>query len=243
MTYSEFEPGPAQPAQAGPFWSYRDVLLFLGIAFPSLLLSATLARFLRPRLHLSEGFEELVAQLVWYGLVFGFLVALFRLAYGQPFWRSLGFAPPYPYAGLCFALGPFLALGMGYLGYVLKTPEIQSPFDKMMADRPTMVLFAIFGVFLGPLFEELAFRGFLMPLVVRSFGPAVGILSTAALFGAIHAPEYHKTWQYAVLIGGAGAVFGYVRYRTGSTASATLMHTGYNLIQFVAMWLRSSTIP
>jgi len=226
-----------------PFWSYRDLFLFLGIALPSLLVSAAMARLAGPRLHLSEGFVELLAQLLWYSLVFGFLIVLFRFAYQQPFWRSLGFAPPYPYAGLCFLLGPFLALGMGYLGYVLKTPEIQSPFDKMMADRPTVVLFAIFGVFLGPLCEELAFRGFLMPLLVRSFGPLAGILATAALFGAMHAPEYQKTWQYAVLIGGAGAVFGYVRYRTGSTASATFMHTGYNLIQFVAMWARASTLP
>ena len=225
-----------------PFWSYRDLFLFLGMALPSLLLSAALARVAGPRLHLSEGFVELLAQLVWYLLVFGFLIVLFRLTYRQPFWRSLGFAPPYPHAGRCFVVGLFLALGMGYLGYALNTPVIDSPFEKMKADRPTMVLFAIFGIFVGPLCEELAFRGFLMPLLMRTFGAAVGILSTAALFGALHAPEYHKVWQYAVLIGGAGAVFGYVRYRTGSTASATLMHIGYNLMQFVGMWVKSSTL-
>jgi membrane protease YdiL (CAAX protease family) len=226
-----------------PFWSYRDLFLFLGVALPSLLLSAGVVRLMRPRLQLSEGFEELLAQFLWYILVFGFLIALFRIAYGRPFWRSLGFAPPFPYAGLCFALGPLLAMFMGYLGYLLKTPVIDSPFEKMLADRPTTILFVIFGVFLGPLCEELAFRGFLMPLLMRTFGTAAGILSTAALFGALHAPEYHKTWQYAVLIGGAGAVFGYVRYRTGSTASSTFMHIGYNLIQFVAMWVRTGLSP
>lgn len=229
-------------SKSEPFWSYRDVFLFLGMALPSLLLSAAVVRVMRPRLHLSEGFEELLAQFLWYILVFGFLFALFRVAYRKPFWRSLGFAPPFPYGGLCFFLGPFLAIGMSYLGYLLKTPVIESPFDKMLADRPTAILFVIFGVLLGPLCEELAFRGFLMPLVMRTFGAAAGILSTAALFGALHAPEYQKTWQYAVLIGGAGAVFGYVRYRTGSTASATFMHISYNLIQFVAMWARTSTI-
>jgi uncharacterized protein len=223
-----------------PFWSYRDVLLFVGIAFPSLLLSAGLVRLVAPRLHFSEGFADLSAQFLWYVLAFGFLVVLFRVAYRRPFWRSLGFAPPFPYAGLCLALGPLLAIGLSYLGYALKTPEIESPFDKLLADRPTTVLFVIFGVVMGPLCEELAFRGFLMPLFMRSFGTVAGILATAALFGAMHAPEYHKVWQYAVLIGGAGAVFGYVRYRTGSTASAAFMHIGYNLIQFVAMWLRSS---
>lgn len=224
-----------------PFWSYRDVLLFIGMALPSLLLSITLVHFVRPLLHLSEGFAELLAQAVWYVLIFGFLLMLFRLVYFRPFWRSLGFAPPFPFAGLCMALGPFLALAMGYIGYMLKTPEIESPFEKMLADKPTMILFAIFGIILGPLCEEIAFRGFLMPLLMRSFGPAIGIISTAALFGALHAPEYQKTWQYAVIIGLAGVVFGYVRYRTGSTVSATLMHASYNLMQFVGMYLRSGS--
>lgn len=227
-------------ARPEPFWSYRDVLLFVGIAFPSLLLSAGLVRLVAPRLHFSEGFAELSAQFLWYLMVFGFLGVLFRVVYRMPFWRSLGFALPSPYAGLCFALGPLLAIGLSYIGTVLlKTPVIESPFDKLLADRPTAILFLIFGVVMGPLCEELAFRGFLMPLLMRSFGTVAGILATAALFGALHAPEYHKVWQYAVLIGSAGAVFGYVRYRTGSTASATFMHIGYNLIQFVAMWLRS----
>jgi len=235
MTPLEFKPEQSPE----PFWSYRDVLLFIGITFPSLLVAATLVRLVHRPLHLSEGFADLLSQSIWYIFVFGFLVALFRLAYHRPFWRSLGFSPPFRHAGLWFGLGPILAIGLSYIGYLLNPIVIESPFDQLLVDRPTTILFVIFGVVVGPLCEELAFRGFLMPLLMRTFGTATGILSTAVLFGALHAPEYHKVWQYAFLIGTAGAVFGYVRYRTGSTASATFMHIGYNLIQFVALWIRS----
>ncbi len=47
-----------------------------------------------------------------------------------------------------------------------------------------MILFAIFVVILGPVCEELAFRGFLMPLLMRSFGPAIGIVLTGVCSGA-----------------------------------------------------------
>jgi uncharacterized protein len=231
------------PAEARPmpFWSYRDVFLFLGIALPSLLLSVALVHVLHPLLHLAAGFEELLAQSIWYVLVFGFLFALFRIVYQRPFWESLGWTPPFPYAGLCFLLGPFLAIGIGYLGHMLQAPEIPTPFAKMLENRPTLILFSIFAVVLGPVCEELAFRGFLMPLLMRSFGPVSGILGSAILFGALHAPEYQKTWQYAVLIGLAGAIFGWVRYRTGSTASATFLHSSYNLTQLAAMWVQNGT--
>ena len=63
----------------------------------------------------------------------------------------------------------------------------------MLENRPTVVLFAIFVVILGPLCEELAFRGFLMPLLMRSFGAATGIIATGILFGACTGPNMAGT--------------------------------------------------
>jgi membrane protease YdiL (CAAX protease family) len=36
------------------------------------------------------------------------------------------------------------------------------------------------------------------------------------------------------LVGLAGAAFGFVRYKTGSTAAATILHSCFNLTQFLA---------
>jgi membrane protease YdiL (CAAX protease family) len=224
-----------------PFWNYQDLLFFLSLCFPSLLVAILIVRAFSGLLHLGKPFQGLLAQLVWYALVFSALYALLRVRYGQPFWRSLGWTLPVAAVAASFLAGPLLAIVLSLLGNVLRTPEIPLPFQQMLQDRPTIILFAIFVVILGPLCEELAFRGFLMPLLMRSFGPATGIIATGLLFGSLHGPEYGWHWQHALLISVAGMVFGWVRFRSGSTAAAAAMHSTYNLMQFAAFLAQNRT--
>jgi uncharacterized protein len=224
-----------------PFWNYQDLLFFLSLCFPSLLIAVLIVRAFSGLLHFGKPFQGLLAQLVWYALVFSALYALLRVRYGQPFWRSLGWTFPVAAVAASLLAGPLLAIVLSLLGNVLRTPEIPLPFQQMLQDRPTIILFAIFVVILGPLCEELAFRGFLMPLLMRSFGPATGIIATGLLFGSLHGPEYGWHWQHALLISAAGMVFGWVRFKTGSTAAAAFMHSTYNLTQFAALLAQNRT--
>jgi membrane protease YdiL (CAAX protease family) len=226
---------PAVPEYRIPFWNYADLAFFVSLGFPALLISAFIVRGFGGALQLGKPFQGLLAQLIWYGMIFGALYGLLRLRYNEPFWRSLGWKIlPFPGSIIPFLAGPALALSLGYIGYVLKAPEIKLPFEQMLEDRPTTILFAVFVVILGPLCEELAFRGFLMPLLVRSLGAVPGILATSLLFGGVHAYEYAWSWRHVLLISTAGMVFGWVRYRTGSTAAAAFLHSTYNLTQFAA---------
>jgi membrane protease YdiL (CAAX protease family) len=225
-------PPPAPGIQ--PFWGYQDLVFFLASVIPALLIAALAVRALTVTQSFGKPFQGLLAQLIWYALVFSVLFVLLRARYGQPFWRSLGWRFPFRGMALVLFSGPLLAIAIGYLGYILHTPDIQMPFRQMLDNRPTLILFAIFVVILGPLCEELAFRGFIMPLLIRSFGAAAGIVVTGLLFGCLHAPEYSWSWRHALLIAIAGTTFGWVRYKTGSTAAATLMHSAYNLTQFAA---------
>lgn len=228
------EPLPAEvPPHKIPFWDYQDLLVFFLLALPCLLVAGLFVRAASALIRPSVPVQQLLVQLLWYILVFSMLYALLRLRYGQPFWRSLGWGPPFRGANRAFIAGPFVAFGIGYLGILIHTPEIQTPFRQMLLDRTTIVLFAMFAVVIGPLCEELAFRGFLMPLLVRSLGALPGVILTGVLFGSLHAPEYSWSWKHALLISAAGSIFGWVRYRTGSTAAATFMHSSYNLTQFV----------
>ena len=61
-----------------------------------------------------------------------------------------------------------------------------------------------------------------------------GILLTAVLFGLMHGAQYEWAWQQITLVSLAGAAFGFVRHRTGSTAASTILHGCFNLTQFVA---------
>jgi membrane protease YdiL (CAAX protease family) len=127
-------------------------------------------------------------------------------------------------------------------GVLLRTPDINSPMKELLADPFSVVLLAIFGTTLAPLCEELLFRGFLQPLLVRSFGAAAGILIAALAFGLLHLQEYGNSWRHGLLITLAGASFGWVRRRTGSTKAAVVMHATYNAVFFVALAAQKAAV-
>jgi membrane protease YdiL (CAAX protease family) len=112
-----------------------------------------------------------------------------------------------------------------------------------MSTRTAVLLMAVFGTTVAPLCEELAFRGFLQPLLVRSFGAAPGILLAAVPFGLLHYQEYGNSWRHVAIISGAGAAFGAIRQVTGSTKAAVLMHASYNAFFFLAMLSDSKDLP
>ena len=239
----DFTAAPQSPAPAPetPFWNYLDLIFLISVVLPSLFVGALLVRAISGILPIVKPSQALLAQLIAYALIFGCLYALLRARYGQPFWRSLGWNVRVPSATLSLLAGPLLAISVGYLGYILRAPEIEIPFRQMLQDRSTLIFFGIFVVGLGPLCEELAFRGFLMPLLMRSFTSVPGIVLTGALFGALHGSEYSWSWRHILLVAIAGTVFGWVRYRTGSTAAATFMHSSYNLTQFAFFVIQTRT--
>jgi membrane protease YdiL (CAAX protease family) len=222
-----------------PPWDYSDLGFFVSLGVPTLLVSALVVRAISAFFPLAPPVQGLIAQLLWYALVFSGLYVLLRVRYGLPFWTTLGWNARWLSAGFCFAAGPVLAITIGLLGTAIRTPEIQLPFQQMFGDRATTILFAVFVCFLGPLAEELAFRGFLMPLLIRSWGAAAGIVVTGLFFGSLHGYEYAWSWRHILLVSTAGIVFGIIRYRTGSTAAAFYMHSSYNLTQFAAFLIQT----
>jgi membrane protease YdiL (CAAX protease family) len=228
---------PIQPGgdeREEPFWTYRDLLIFALLAVPCLAASALFARGLFiavPQIGVSRTW---IAMLLFYVLWFGALYVLLYTGYRRPFWSSLGWK--YPATGKLLAAvgGPALAILVGLLGTLFRTPVIETSFRKLVQDRLSLVLFGVFSMIIGPVCEELAFRGFLMPLLVRSFGPVAGILGAAVPFAILHGDQYSWTWQYIVLVALAGIVFGWVRYRTGSTMASALMHSTYNATFYAA---------
>src|SRR5438093_998765 len=95
-------PGPEPPPLPGlpppaperdPFWGYSDLILFAGLAIPSMLLGlgvVNAANYLL-RVHApNPAAEQLAVQSAAYAFLFGALTLILRVQYGQPFWRSLG---------------------------------------------------------------------------------------------------------------------------------------------------------
>jgi hypothetical protein len=221
-----------------PFWNYLDIVLFLGMALPSILAAGLVVKivFLVPGLRAAPQVVELLAaQFMVYALLFGFLLAIFRVRYDKPFWRSLAWTPPrIPFLWIVIA-GFVTGILVVVASNLIHTPDTPNPMTELMEGRASLIAMAIFGVTVAPLCEELGFRGFLQPLLVKSLGAAPGILLTAIPFGLLHWQEYGNSWRHVVVIAGAGAAFGWMRQATGSTRAAVLMHASYNALFFAAL--------
>ncbi|MBI4908439.1 MAG: CPBP family intramembrane metalloprotease [Acidobacteria bacterium] len=220
-----------------PFWNYEDVGLFFGMGLPSLVLSVVVMEgisLLLPQKP-SQPVYFLLAQMVGYVMWFASLVLLLRVRYDAPFLSSLAWVIPKQGFWRFVLQGPMLAFAVGFLLTVLRTPAIEMPFEKMLQDRYTLMLTGVFGVTIGPFCEELAFRGFLMPVLVRSLGVWPGIIVAALPFSLLHGPQYAWSWRHLLVLTLVGTAFGRVRYITGSTAAAALTHASYNLTLFSAL--------
>jgi len=229
---------PAAAPEREPFWHYSDLLFFAGLVVPSLLLGLGLVKLaiLVLRIHTpNRTAEQLAIEFVAYFILFGGLRMILRIEYGRPFWRSLGWVEPgLPYLWIV-APGLGTAFTVAILAYLIGTPTTSNPMMELLKDRLSVMLVTAFGVTIGPLCEELAFRGFLQPLLVRSLGVIPGVCAQAIPFGLLHFQQYGNSWKHALVISMAGAAFGAVRQATGSTKASAVMHASYNALFFMGL--------
>ena len=177
----------------------------------------------------------LLSQLLLYAVMALFMVLLVEGKYHTRFWPAIRWNWP-GVAGVSFVGVGVLMLGFDILGRFLPMPK-NTPFDQFF-DRPfDAYLTAAFAVTLGPLMEELFFRGFLYPVVARRLGAVWGILLTALPFGLMHFFQYGNSWGAVLIVFLVGVVLTAVRARTKSVAASFLAHVGYNgTLMALAAW-------
>ncbi|MBV8833292.1 MAG: CPBP family intramembrane metalloprotease [Acidobacteriaceae bacterium] len=228
----------ALKSPAEPFWNYSDLGLITGLLVASVVLilfGVGALALIKPALRNDPTPLLLPTQFLLYGFIYLCFRLVFGLRYGKPVFRSLGWRPSELKLWIVALAGPLLAIAVSGLATLLHTPKVDSPLDKLTETPWSFAIFGVMAVTIAPLFEEMIFRGFLQPLLSRTFGVVAGILVTAALFGALHAPEYSWAWQYAVAVALAGVVFGWLRARTNSIIPSTVMHGCYNALFVVAL--------
>ena len=223
------------PALRDPVWSGLDVFRLLIIALVILFASVFAmlavvpgATFKARALRLTALPElMIVAQMLAYLLLLGYMYILVTKERRSPrFWKALHWNWPanvWPFLGLGLAMQLVFLL----LGRFLPFPK-ETPFDALLRRPATVILIAVFAVTLGPLMEELFFRGFFYPVLARRFGMGIGISVTALGFGLMHAAQYGYSWASVLLIFLVGLVLGSVRARKDSVAAGVLVHMAYN---------------
>lgn len=247
ITYSlplvEAPTPPASKAGENPVWSGWDVLLIaaltLGAIFlVQLILILVALRFVYPHENWIEVAQKpvlaLLSELLAYAVVAVYMVLLVEGKYHTRFWPAIRWNWP-GLAGVSLLGLGVLMLGLDALGRFLPMPK-STPFDQFF-DRPLdAYLTAAFAITLGPLMEELFFRGFLYPVLARRMGAFWGIILTALPFGLMHYVQY-RSWSAVLIIVLVGVVLTTVRAVTKSVASSFLAHVGYNTtLMALAAW-------
>jgi uncharacterized protein len=131
------------------------------------------------------------------------------------------------------------------------------PIDDFFLNPGTAWLLTFFGIFVAPAFEEICFRGFLIPAFAIAYDwlslphtPAgrahwqttntltpVSLLFPAILssllFAAIHAQQIGFAWNALAVLFSVSLLLSFVRVKTQSVAASTLVHAAYNSFIFL----------
>ncbi len=161
-------------------------------------------------------------------------------------------------AMICF----LLALANGIL---IPGPE-NAPIDRLFRTPGAAWLLFAFGVTAAPFFEELAFRGFLLPAFCTAFDwmrerweglppgtldenghplwskPAMGAAAvlTSVLFALLHGDQTGYAVGPFLLLVCVSLVLSWARLGTKSLAASVVVHACYNFILFSFMFLGTS---
>ncbi len=225
----------AEPEE--PFWGFGEVLTMAATFLITLaLVAGGFSGLLKDQARL--GYWQVIEESLAYAVLFLALKLLFFWA-EKPLFRSLGWIPVAFGVQEMLLLGILLSAASSVLLLLLHTPEVHTPFEKMLNnDLASRIVITVFGITLGPVVEELLFRGFLQPVLVNAAGTFPGILITSCFFGAMHLSQNAGMWQSGLVITLAGFAFGLMRHVLGSTRASTILHIGYNSLPFALTLLQ-----
>jgi len=237
------EPGASPLESSGilpenPAWSGWDVLrlallsLVLMIAF-LVVVTFVSKRLLFPQLKymtvMTFPLVNFTAQVCAYGVLFAVMVGTATKHGATGFGPAIRWNWPKRGIGWLILTGVLTLIALQGLARLLPWPK-KSPFDEFFKRPIDAYAIAFLAITLGPLIEELFFRGFLYPVLARRLGLILGVFLTAIPFALIHFFEY-GAWGPVLVIFLVGVVLTVVRAWQHSVASSFIVHAVYNGVQ------------
>lgn len=224
-------------------WSVADLIIFGGFfGLTILLLPLTFLRLWRifdPALKLSEltAVDQVLLQGVMNLILVGFIAFLIKVVHGQGFLDTIHWFPSHNLStGFLIATGATLAITVLIVSSIFP-PSESPPIEKLLSSRTAVYTFAIFGIGLAPLFEEIIFRGFLFKVLFDIGGPPAAVPLTSGLFALLHIPQLWGSWAGIAMIFVVGYVLSLVRQRSNSVIPSFIIHTAYNGMLFAVFAL------
>jgi hypothetical protein len=237
----DLHPAPEEPAPVtgvaseNPLWSGWDVLQIVFLTIVSIIVflpvvAAVAQRLLYPKIEFLQvvtyPLVTVVGEGLAYLLVLAFMVSIVKRVPGQDFWRAIRWNWPNNWSAYLL-VGMALSFALQGIAHFLPIPK-ELPMDRFFRTPVEAWTLSLFGVTFAPLLEELFFRGFLYPVLARRLGVAIAVLTTAAGFSLIHAPQLGRAWGPVLIIFMVGLALTITRAVTKSVAASLLMHMAYN---------------
>ena len=153
-------------------------------------------------------------------------------------------------------IGIILSVTVQAISSLISLPK-NIPMDKFFRTPSDIWFVAAFGTLLAPLFEEILFRGFLLPAFAIAYDwlslprtPAAyeqwrsnnkltrpslvfSAVLTSILFAALHGQQIAFAWPVLLLLFSVSLILSYVRLRLRSVMASTLIHVSYNATIFI----------
>lgn len=125
-----------------------------------------------------------LAQMLAYLCILAFMVSIVKRVPGQDFGQAIRWNWPKNWSAYLLA-GMMLSFALQGIAHFLPIPK-ELPMDRFFRTPGEAWALSLFGVTLAPLLEELFFRGFLYPVLVRRFGAAILVLAAATGLSLIY---------------------------------------------------------
>lgn len=114
----------------------------------------------------------------------------------------------------------------GAMEYMPGYDAMYSMYETMFSGIPPIVLLIAGGI-IGPVCEEIIFRGIILKGFLKSYSPKKAIVYSALIFGVIHLMPLQVISAFF-----AGLVLGYIYYKTKSLWLPIIIHVLNNLLAF-----------
>jgi len=130
---------------------------------------------------------------------------------------------------------PFVLLISLIMNSLIDNQNGSNPLLEIVLNNNNYLSFFLLFVtttLLAPLFEEIIFRGILLPTLSRDFGVISGIIVSAFIFALAHLSLGEMPPLFVLGIG-----LGITRIASGSLFSSVIMHSLWNGLTFLNLFL------
>ena len=130
---------------------------------------------------------------------------------------------------------PFVLLISLIMNSLIENQNGSNPLLEIVLNNNnylSFILLFITTTLLAPLFEEIIFRGVLLPTLSRDFGIILGIIVSAFIFALAHLSLAEMPPLFVLGIG-----LGITRIASGSLLSSVIMHSLWNGLTFLNLFL------